>query len=159
MDVKSPLEGVVTYLPNYSQGWMNAQPFKVGDHASSGQAVAEIPDLNTLEMESKLDEVDRGRIALGDAVLVHVDAFPEKTFEAKLIAVSPLTEQSFNEWPPTRSFRAYARIAGQDPRLRPGMHSGCYQHSGQGPFHRAWQAGRLRKKQERVRTDHSTREG
>ena len=125
MDVKSPLDGIVTYLPNYSQGWMNAQPFKVGDHASSGQAVAEIPDLNTLEMESKLDEVDRGRIALGDAVLVHVDAFPEKTFEAKLIAVSPLTEQSFNEWPPTRSFRAYARIAGQDRRLRPGMNSGA----------------------------------
>ncbi len=125
MEVKSPLDGIVTYLSNTSQGWMNAQPFKVGDHASSGQAIAEIPDLNTLEMESKLDEVDRGRIALGDAVLVHVDAFPEKTFEAKLIAVSPLTEQSFNEWPPTRSFRAYARIADKDGRLRPGMNSGA----------------------------------
>lgn len=125
MEVKSPLDGIVTYLPNTSQGWMNAQPFKIGDHASSGQAIAEIPDLNTLEMESKLDEVDRGRIALGDAVLVHVDAFPEKTFEAQLIAVSPLTEQSFNEWPPTRSFRAYARIADKDGRLRPGMNSGA----------------------------------
>ena len=33
MELKSPLDGVITYLPNYSQGWMNAQPFKVGDHA------------------------------------------------------------------------------------------------------------------------------
>ena len=125
MDVKSPLDGIVTYLSNTSQGWMNAQPFKVGDHASSGQAVAEIPDLSTLEMESKVDEVDRGRIALGNTVLVHVDAFPEKTFEAKLVAVSPLTEQSFSEWPPTRSFKAYARITDEDGRLRPGMNAGA----------------------------------
>ncbi len=125
MDVKSPLDGVVTYLSNYSQGWMNAQPFKVGDHASSGQAVAEIPDLSTLEMESKVDEVDRGRIALGNTVLVHVDAFPEKTFEAELGAISPLTEQSFNEWPPTRSFKAYAPFTNRDGRLRPGMNAGA----------------------------------
>ena len=123
MEVKSPLDGVVTYLPNYAQGWMSAQPFKVGDHVSSGQAVAEIPDLSTLEMESKVDEVDRGRIALGDSVLVHVDAFPEKTYDAKLISISPLTEQSFNEWPPTRSFRAYARTEDKEGRLRPGMNA------------------------------------
>ena len=42
---------------------MNAQPFKVGDHAVPGGVLAEIPDLSTLEMESKVDEVDRGRIA------------------------------------------------------------------------------------------------
>ena len=123
MDMKSPLDGVVTYLPNYAQGWMSAQPFKVGDHVSSGQAVAEIPDLSTLEMESKVDEVDRGRIALGDSVLVHVDAFPEKTYDGKLVSISPLTEQSFNEWPPTRSFRAYARTEDKEGRLRPGMNA------------------------------------
>lgn len=123
MELKSPINGLVNYLPNYSQGWMNAQPFKVGDHVSSGQAVAEIPDLSTLEMESKVDEVDRGRIALGAAVLVHVDALPEKTFDAKLQSISPLTEQSFNEWPPTRSFRAFAHTGDPDDRLRPGMNA------------------------------------
>ena len=29
-----------------------------------------------------------------------------------------------NEWPPTRSFHAYARITHTDPRLRPGMNGG-----------------------------------
>lgn len=125
MEVKSPLNGVVNYLPNTSQGWMNAQPFKVGDHASAGLAIAEIPDLATLEMESKVDEVDRGRIAVGDVVMVHVDAFPEKVLSAKLDSISPLTEQSFTEWPPTRSFKAYARIETPDPRMRPGMNAGA----------------------------------
>ena len=75
----NPLTGVVVYLPNYSQGWMNAKPFKVGDRAWSGAALAEIPDLSTLEMEGKLEEIDRGRMAAGATVRVRVDALPEVT--------------------------------------------------------------------------------
>ncbi|HEY1757324.1 MAG TPA: efflux RND transporter periplasmic adaptor subunit [Bryobacteraceae bacterium] len=125
MEMKSPLDGVINYLPNYSQGWNNAQAFKVGDHAVPGGALAEIPDLSTLEMESKVDETDRGRIALDDTVLVHVDALPELVLTAKLTSITPLTEQSFNEWPPTRSFRAFAQIEKPDPRMRPGMNAGA----------------------------------
>jgi multidrug efflux pump subunit AcrA (membrane-fusion protein) len=125
MELKSPLDGVINYMSNYSQGWANAQPFKVGDHAVSGGVLAEIPDLASLQMESKVDEVDRGRVAVGDKVLVHVDAFPEKVMPATLVAITPLTEQSFNEWPPTRSFRAYAQIEPPDARLRPGMNAGA----------------------------------
>jgi multidrug efflux pump subunit AcrA (membrane-fusion protein) len=125
MQVKSPLNGVITYLPNYTQGWMNSQPYKVGDHVSAGVALAEVPDLSTLQMESKIDEDDRGRISVGDAVLVHVDAFPEKPLNAKLTSISPLTEQSFTEWPPTRNFKGYALIQHPDPRMRPGMNAGA----------------------------------
>jgi len=125
MNLQSPLNGVINYMPNYSQGWMNAQPFKVGDHAVPGGVLAEIPDLATLEMESKVDEVDRGRINIGDSVVVHVDAFPERTVTGKLVSITPLTEQSFNEWPPTRSFRAFAKLDKPDPRMRPGMNAGA----------------------------------
>ena len=121
MELKSPINGVVNYLSNRTQGWMNSAPFKVGDHVYAGLAIAEIPELATLQMESKLDEVDRGRIAVKDEVLIHVDAFPEKKFAGRLTTVSPLTEQDFTEWPPTRTFRAYAVLVNRDPRLRPGM--------------------------------------
>ena len=123
MELKSPINGVVTYLNNTSQGWMNAQPYKVGDHVSSGATIAEIPDLSTLEMESKVEETDRGKIAVNDSVLIHVDAFPEKVFKGTLLSISPLTEQSFEEWPPTATFRGFARIDPPDPRLRPGMNA------------------------------------
>ena len=125
MELKSPLDGVINYMNNYSSGWANAQPFKVGDHAVSGGILAEIPDLSTLQMESKVDETDRGRVAVGDKVLVHVDAFPEKVMPASLVAITPLTEVSFSEWPPTRSFRAFAQIESPDSRLRPGMNAGA----------------------------------
>jgi HlyD family secretion protein len=110
-------------MPNTTQGWMNAQNYKVGDHASPGVTIAEIPDLNTLEMESKVNEEDRGRIAVGDEVNVYVDALPEKTIKAKLTSISPLTEQSFEEWPPLRTFRAFCSLSQPDSRLRPGMNA------------------------------------
>jgi hypothetical protein len=120
MEVKSPLEGVVTYMMNYSQGWMNATPFKVGDRAWPGSVIAEIPDLNTLEMKGKVEEVDRGRIQVGHPVRIHVDALPEKPFPGELARISPMTELSW-DWPPTKSFRGYARFGRIDDRLRPGM--------------------------------------
>ncbi len=123
MELKSPLNGVVTYLNNRSQGWLNSQPYKAGDHVASGATIAEIPDLSTLEMESKIEETDRGRVTEGDTVLVHVDAFPEKVFTGSLLVISPLTEQSFEEWPPVATFRGFTQINPPDARLRPGMNA------------------------------------
>jgi multidrug efflux pump subunit AcrA (membrane-fusion protein) len=120
MELKTPLSGMINFLPNYSQGWVNAKPFKVGDQAWPGGALAEIPDLQTLEMEGKVEEIDRGRIRLGQDVRVRIDSIPELTFPARLDAISPLTEMAF-EFPPTRSFRGYARIEKPDGRLRPAM--------------------------------------
>lgn len=120
MEMKAPLGGMVNYLPNYSQGWINAKPFQVGDQVWPGGVVAEIPDLATLEMEGKVEEIDRGRISVGDETHVRIDALPELSMPADLESISPLTEQSF-EWPPTRSFRAYAHIRRPDARLRPAM--------------------------------------
>jgi RND family efflux transporter MFP subunit len=120
MEVKSPIDGVITYMMNYSQGWMNATPFKVGDRVWPGSVIAEIPDLNTLEMKGKVEEVDRGRIQVGHAVRIHVDALPEKPFPGELVRVSPMTELSW-DWPPTKAFRGFARFNKIDERLRPGM--------------------------------------
>jgi multidrug efflux pump subunit AcrA (membrane-fusion protein) len=123
MEIKAPLAGFVVFQPNYSQGWMNAKPFKVGDNAFAGMALAEMPDLSTLEMDAKVEETDRGRIGVNQEARVRVDSLPELTMAAQIGHISLLAEQSF-EWPPTRSFRAYAAIAHPDSRLRPGMNGG-----------------------------------
>jgi len=120
MEVRAPSAGVFHLLPNYSQGWLNAKPFKVGDQVWPGGAVAELPDLNTLEMEGKVEEIDRGRITLGQTVRIRIDSLPETTFAAKLVQLSPMTVMAW-EWPPSRTFRAFARFESADPRLRPAM--------------------------------------
>jgi multidrug efflux pump subunit AcrA (membrane-fusion protein) len=124
MEIKAPIDGIVVFAPNYSQGWANVRPFKVGDNAFSGMNLGEMPDLNTLEMDAKVEEIDRGRISLNNDVRVRVDSLPELSMAAKLDRVSALAELTTNEWPPTRNFRAYARILHPDPRLRPGMNGG-----------------------------------
>lgn len=124
MEIKAPIAGIPNYSPNYSQGWNNVRPFKVGDNVFAGMNLAEIPDLNTLEMDAKVEETDRGRIAVGGDVRVQVDSLPELNMAAKVDRISPLAELSTNEWPPTRTFRAYARILHPDARLRPGMNGG-----------------------------------
>lgn len=120
MEVKAPSAGVISYLMNYSQGWMNAKPFQVGDNVWPGSSIAEIPDLQSLQMKAKVEETERGRLVAGMAVRMRVDPFPERTFDGSLLRISPLTEQNF-EWPPTRNFRAFAGIADAEGRLRPAM--------------------------------------
>ncbi|HWR51027.1 MAG TPA: hypothetical protein VN428_07965 [Bryobacteraceae bacterium] len=120
MEIKAPIAGWINYLSNFSQGWMNAKPFKVGDQAWPGAGLAEIPDLASLEMEGKVEEIDRGRILLGLDVRIRVDSLPEAVFPGKLAMLSPMTVMGW-EWPPSRTFRGFAKPDKIDPRLRPSM--------------------------------------
>jgi HlyD family secretion protein len=123
MEIKSPLSGFLIFQSNYSQGWMNAKPFKVGDNVYAGMVLAEMPDLTTMLMDAKVEEIDRGRISPGQDVRVRIDSLPELALNARIRQISLLAEAS-NEFPPVRSFRAYAAIPKPDPRLRPGMNGG-----------------------------------
>ena len=123
MEIKAPIAGFVVFGFNYAQGYLNAKPFKVGDNAFSGMILAEMPDLDTLELDAKVEETDRGRIAANQEARVRVDSLPELTMAATVGRISLLAEQGYG-WPPTRSFHAYASIAHPDSRLRPGMNGG-----------------------------------
>jgi HlyD family secretion protein len=90
MEVKAPSSGVVNYLMNYSQGWVNAKPFKVGDTVWPGSSIAEIPDLASLQIKGKIEEVERGRLREGLAVRILLDPFPEKPFYRKTLGYRPL---------------------------------------------------------------------
>jgi multidrug efflux pump subunit AcrA (membrane-fusion protein) len=125
MELKAPGGGLLTLNLNYS-GVMSsaeARPFKVGDPASSGMVLGQIPNLDTLEMDAKLEEGDRGRVALKQDVVVRIDALPELMIPAKISQVSALAELSM-EYPYNRSFRAQAAILKPDKRLRPEMNGG-----------------------------------
>ena len=104
-NMRAPGDGVIVYLTNYSHGWLSAQPFKVGDQVWPGAAVAEIPDTSTLQMECKVDEVDRGRISPGNEARVRTDAFPEQTLQSRVDSIDPLTRMSF-EWPYRSEFHS-----------------------------------------------------
>ena len=126
MELKAPITGFLSFNMNYSgaMSMSDVKPYKIGDNVYSGMNLGEIPDLNTLELEGKIEETDRGRIAPKQDVIVRIDSLPELTLQAKVNQISPLAEVSYSEYPYTRSFRASASVLHPDPRLRPGMNGG-----------------------------------
>lgn len=125
MVLRAPSEGIVNIMPNFrSQGsWGSSPPpFKEGDRAWTGAAIAEIPDLSLMRIDLKLDEVDRGKLALGQKVKVRIDAIPDREFDAELDWISPIAAVQFRGGGMTeKSFPARATLVGTDKRLRPGM--------------------------------------
>jgi multidrug efflux pump subunit AcrA (membrane-fusion protein) len=120
MEVKAPGSGTIVYMQNTSQGYLNRAEFKAGDQVWANTVVAEIPDLSTLEIESKVEETDRSRIDVGDEVRIQVDALPELTLYSSVRSISALTHMGY-EYPATYTFRAFASLDDADPKLRPGM--------------------------------------
>jgi RND family efflux transporter MFP subunit len=125
MQLTAPTDGVVNVLPNFrSQGTFGQSqpPFKEGDNVWTGAEIAEIPDLSQLYIDIKLEEVDRGRIQIGQTVKVRVDAIPDKEFLAELDYISPIAALVFKGGStPEKSFPARATLKNLDDRLRPGM--------------------------------------
>jgi RND family efflux transporter MFP subunit len=124
MVMRAPNDGIVNILPNFRAGGSFGQsppPFKEGDRVWTGAAIAEIPDLSEMRVELKLEEVDRGKLKLGQTVRVRVDAVPEKEFHAEMDWISPIAQLVFRTFPPEKLFPARATLKNLDPRLRPGM--------------------------------------
>ncbi len=125
MVIRAPIDGILNVLPNFrsSGSWGSTPPpFKEGDRAWTGAAIAEIPDLSQMRLELKLDEVDRGKLRLDQQVRIHVDAIPDKDFHAVLDWISPIAALNFRgSWMAEKTFPAHATLGNLDPRLRPGM--------------------------------------
>jgi RND family efflux transporter MFP subunit len=125
MVIYAPVDGIVHILPNFraSGSWgSKPPPFKEGDSAWTGAAIAEIPNLSEMRAELSLDEVDRGRVKLGQQVRVRVDAVPDKEFGAVLDWISPIAAVQYRGMGSTdKSFPAHATLSNLDDRLRPGM--------------------------------------
>lgn len=124
MALIAPNDGIVNILPNFRSGGSFGSlppPFKEGDRAWTGAAIAEIPDLSSMRIEVKLEEVDRGKVHLGQQVKVRVDAVADKEFQAEVDWISPIAALAFRGMGSDKNFPAYATLKSGDPRLRPGM--------------------------------------
>lgn len=124
MVLRAPADGIVHILPNNrAQGSFGTArpPFQEGDSVWTGAAIAEIPDLDSLRIEFRVDEVDRGRVAMGQQTHIRIDAVPDASLTGSVSWLSPIATLVFNKLPPEKNFPAFASIDKLDPRLRPGM--------------------------------------
>jgi RND family efflux transporter MFP subunit len=124
MTLRAPTEGAVTLFPNWRTGGFfsdNPPEFRPGDRAWNGATIAELPDFSTLQVSTRIDEVDRGRLQLRQTATIRVDAVPDREFPAHIAQISALAKTDFSTWPPPRNFDVTLQLDAKDPRLRPGM--------------------------------------
>ena len=121
----APADGTVNVLPNPRSGGPfggGGVEFREGDRAWAGAGILELPDLSSIHLEARLDESDRGRLKVGQAASVKIEAVPGKDFAAKVDLISVLARVDFSSgWPPVRNFDLGLVLNEHDPRIRPGM--------------------------------------
>ena len=124
LQLRAPSAGVVSLLTNYRTGGMfgGGQEFREGDRAWSGAGIVELPDLASVNVAARLEETDRGRVAVGQAATLRVDAVPDREYHAKVSDISLLARADFTSgWPPPRDFDVKLIVDDADVRLKPGM--------------------------------------
>ena len=99
MSVKTTIEGLVSLKENerasggfYFSG-MKLPEFREGDQVGSGTLVAEVMNLEQMEIQCKVDEGDRANMNAGAPVEAHVDALPGRIFPAKVESVAGMASR------------------------------------------------------------------
>jgi HlyD family secretion protein len=121
LTLRAPLDGVVA-LQNHWQPQGSPTPFKPGDRAWPGAAIAELPDSSALEISARVEEAERGQLKLGQSASVRLDALPDRSFDGHVDTISPTASLDFSAgWPVPRNFALELGLTGSDARLTPGM--------------------------------------
>jgi RND family efflux transporter MFP subunit len=120
MTVRAPSAGTISVL----QHWMGSgeAPYRAGDRAWPGAAIAELPDASTLRISARVDESERGRLALKQPVTVQLNALPDKQFTGHIEQISAIASMDFSSgWPITRNFILAILLDQTDSRFKPGI--------------------------------------
>jgi len=120
MSVRAPSAGTISVL----QHWMGSgeAPYRAGDRAWPGAAIAELPDASTLRISARVDETERGRLALKQPVTVQLNALPDRQFTGHIERISAIASLDFSSgWPITRNFILEILLDQTDSRFKPGI--------------------------------------
>ena len=84
-------------------GMVLSRDVEVGDAVSSilvlgstATLVMTIGDIHQVYVDGKVDEADIGNVYLGQPARIHIESFPNKTFEGKVTKISPLGVEKDN---------------------------------------------------------------
>ncbi len=120
MTLRSPAAGMITLVPVWHNGGVG--PFKAGEQAWSGAPIAEIPYAASLRVTTRVDETERGRLAVGQPVTVQVDAIDNRQFTGKVVKIGTIATEDYSAgWPIPRNFDVQIVLHQTDQRLKPGM--------------------------------------
>jgi membrane fusion protein (multidrug efflux system) len=95
-------------------GTMSDHLVDVGDYVKRGQLLAVLVTESDLEVRFALGQQAMGKVRTGQQVDLSVDAWPERTFEARVVYVAPTVD------PSTRQIQLTAVVEEDGEELKPG---------------------------------------
>lgn len=116
LTITAPVSGVVIY----KRDWNN-EARQVGSNVFIMDTVMELPDLSTLRAKVMIDEVDVGKVQVGQDAQVSVDAVQAKVFKGKVTYLSAILKQAAYDRPQKIAEALVVFHAEDTKTLRPGM--------------------------------------
>jgi HlyD family secretion protein len=114
--VRAPVNGVVIY----KRDWNN-EASQIGSYIFGMNTVMEIPDLASIRARVQVDEIDSGKVEVGQDANIVVDAVQGKSFAGKVVSTGTILKQATFDRPQKIS-DTYVELKNADlKQLRPGM--------------------------------------
>ncbi len=121
LTLRAPIDGMVVLQEIW--GANGRAKVKVGDSPYRGQTLVEIPDLATMMVKAKVNEVFISQVHPDQQAILSVDALPGQQFYGKVLRVATLASRESDS--EIKTFDVEILIDGADGRLRPGMTAQC----------------------------------
>jgi len=117
MTVLAPRDGTVVYR----ESWRGEKK-KIGDTCWRAERVIEIPDLKRMIANGDVDEVDAGKVAVGQRVTIRLDAHPDDEIPGTITKVARTLQLQSQVRDPLKILRVEIALDRSDPAsMRPGM--------------------------------------
>ena len=103
-EIKAPFSGII-----------GLRSVSVGDYVKEGADLVNLESIDPLKVDFRVPEVYLRQVQAGQPLEITLDAYPNKTFDGRVLAVNPLLDAA------GRSVVIRAQVKNQDASLRPGM--------------------------------------
>ncbi len=114
-DVKAPISGIVIEK-NVERGQVISSPTR---DVGGGTVLLKMADLATVQVRTRVDETDIGKIEPGMEAIVKVSAYPNQPFNGQVLKIEPQATVDQN----VTMFPVLIRLENQKGLLRPGMNA------------------------------------
>jgi HlyD family secretion protein len=127
MALRAPIAGLVSIRENNdaSGGFfftgMSLPEYREGDLVWPGRVVAQVLDVDRMEVAAKLEESDRANVNPGQAAEVRPEALPGEALPGRVRSVAGLAASGRFGEGGSRKFDASIELTKADERVRPGM--------------------------------------
>lgn len=111
--VRAPIDGVI--LQKYvEEGQIIASGIS---NVGGGTPIVDIADMRSVYIEAGVDEIDVGKIRIGQEAVIIAEAYPQETFRGKIIRIAPEAKIEQN----VTLFDVIVEVTNDEGKLKSGM--------------------------------------